>query len=285
MTKYVKLLFIFICLIIATQSLAACAQNPACGNLLPADTPQEAVDYLRELQPYEIPEHLQEYDCVKTGEEFDVNEYFCVLSHLSMEPGYVLDYVYFYDFFGGRPIIYVREEDQEPFANYSEYEKEAEQNIEIEDVFDFVAFVMYGSTTALGNKIHIDGTEEGFLEYVVLQIMGGQFYLWWHANYDDATVICNDSALEKVLAEGMFFDPEEAEFLRPLVHDVRYEALKLDVTPVVELRDDVAIVTVILFTKWGGFFRCSFTISRDYPHTIIDVDSEVVIEYYCGVDF
>lgn len=285
MTNRLKLVSLLVVLIIAAQSLAACAPDPVVTtpptpdvNLPPAETPQAVVDNLRAIQPVGIPEHLQEYDCVKTGEDFDVNDYFSVLPHLSMEPGYVLDYVYFYDFMGGRPIIYVREADREPFANYSEYEEAAEQREKIENVYDLVALVMYGDSTGLGNKIHIDDTEEGYFEYVALYMMGGQFYLWWHSNYDDAVMVCSQDALEKVLTAGDFDD-------LPLPEDVQKAARKLDVTPIIELQDDVAIVTFIFFTKWGGFVRISFTVSRDYPHTIVDVTSEVVVEYQCGVSF
>ena len=34
-------------------------------------------------QGLEIPAHLQEEDAEKTGEEFDVNQYFTVLTHLA----------------------------------------------------------------------------------------------------------------------------------------------------------------------------------------------------------
>ena len=42
----------------------------------------------------ELPDHFRDQNATRTGDEFDVNEYFSVLDRLSMEPGYVLDYVY-----------------------------------------------------------------------------------------------------------------------------------------------------------------------------------------------
>jgi len=242
---------------------------------------QETVDAFRSLQPTSIPEHLEEYNCVKTGEEFDMNDYFTVLAHLSMEEGYVLDYVYLYDWgFGGRPVIYVREVNRDPFLNYEEFNEAMELEEQVDDVYEFVSLVMYGDDIAFDNKIRIDGTKEGFFEYVVLQLMGGQFYLYWHALYDDATIICDETGLEEVLEE--LSDWDDVDDLEPTqISDAR----KLTLQPIVEFKGDIAIVTVIVFTKWGGFIRDSFTISRDYPHTIIDRSWKVIIEYECGISF
>ena len=56
----------------------------------------------------EIPDYFLAENPVKTGSEFDVMDYFSVLDHLSMQPGYVLDYVYHYDGMGGYPVLYAR---------------------------------------------------------------------------------------------------------------------------------------------------------------------------------
>jgi hypothetical protein len=58
-----------------------------------------------------------------------------------------------------------------------------------------------------------------------------------------------------------------------------------NIVPVVILQDDVAIVEVVTFTKWGGFYRYTYTISRDLPHTILDLKQENLVPYDCGVMF
>jgi hypothetical protein len=205
-----------------------------------------------------------EGDSIRTEADFDINSYFSVLTHLSMEPGYVLDYVYLWDNyeFGGRPVIYVREEDQEPFLTYKEYVEAGGKGTS----------VMAQDSKVPGDRIRIDGTEEGFFEYVVLQIMGGQFYLFWHAAYDDATVICDKTGLDRLLAQ-----------YSSLPSSVEREARKLDYKPIIEFRDDQVTVKVMTFTNWGGFIQDSFTISRRYPHTIIEREKRVIVEYDCGI--
>jgi hypothetical protein len=55
--------------------------------------------------------------------------------------------------------------------------------------------------------------------------------------------------------------------------------------PVVRLTGDVAVVEVVTFTKWGGFYRYTYTISRGLPHTIVDVKQDHLVPYDCGVMF
>jgi hypothetical protein len=239
---------------------------------------QNVVDAMKSLQPIDIPEHLKIFSCNKTGTEFDINTYFTVLTHLSMEEGYVLDYVYLYDFIGGRPIIYVRQESQEPYKNFEEYYQDAEE-LEIKDSYDFVSLIMYGEPGVFENKIRIDGTKEGFFEYVVLQMLGGQFYLWWHANYDDAKIICDPNRIDDIVKEIRKWGVSQ------LSQDIIQQARGFDYEPRVEFNDDKVDVSLIFFTKWGGFIGITFTINREYPHTIIYIKTEVLLEYECGMTF
>jgi hypothetical protein len=240
---------------------------------------QGIADAVKDLQPGRVPDYLTEESANKTGEEFDINKTFSVLPNLSMKPGYILDYVYLYDGMGGRPIIYVRMENQEPYRNYEEYSKDAQENQELENTYDFVSRLIYGQGGMFENKIVIDGTEKGFFEYIVLQVLGGQFYLWWHANYDDTMIICDPNEIDNIVQEMENWISGE------LPPDIVEKARGLDYRPVIEFKEDTVDVSITIFTKWGGFKRLTFTINREYPHTIIDVQSEVIIEYDCGVAF
>jgi hypothetical protein len=57
-----------------------------------------------------------------------------------------------------------------------------------------------------------------------------------------------------------------------------------NIEPTVTLTHDSAIVEVVIFTKWGGFFRRTYTISRSFPHTI-DMKEENLVPYECGIMF
>src|SRR6188474_3939686 len=61
-----------------------------------------------------MPQHLIDTG-IKRGDEFDVNQYFTVLNHISMQDGYLLDYVYISESLGGSPLLYTRLESQDPY--------------------------------------------------------------------------------------------------------------------------------------------------------------------------
>ena len=210
----------------------------------------------------EVPDNLMETEAVRTGEEFDVNEYFTVLTHLSPEAGYVLDYVYEYDFMGGYPIIYARPEEEIPYATVSEYH-EAEGSV---------------LSGAYLENIRVDGTAGGFFELVIFAIYGEKFYLWWHANYNDLTVVCSRGAIEAAIAEDDVLG-------NPLTIPQWKKVLGVDFKPWVEFESTTVRVRVVTFTKWGGLFEEIYTISRDFPHKILGRERKELVPYDCGIVF
>jgi hypothetical protein len=129
--------------------------------------------------------------------------------------------------------------------------------------------------------LNVEDIEQGYFEMVALRIMAGQFYLDWHANYNDTDIVCNGGDVRDIISSvnegdfGMKFD---------LSQQAQARTMK-DVEPRVTLNGDTAVVQVVTFTKWGGFYRRTFTISRAFPHTIIDVKDENLVPYDCGVMF
>ncbi|MBI5935989.1 MAG: hypothetical protein HY867_19965 [Chloroflexi bacterium] len=220
----------------------------------------DIVHAVAEMQSVDVPQKLMDTG-KKQGGEFDANDYFKALTHLSMRDGYALDYVYPIDFLGSFPMLYPRPVDQPPYAS--------------------AADVPEGVT--LGNfrdQLAIEDVEQGYFEYVVMDIMASQFYLVWHANYNDLQIICDKDAAIAIVDEtnsqdfGAHFDLAQQTKVRALTN----------VEPSVKLTDDTAIVEVVTFTKWGGFFKRTYTISRSFPHEV-DVKDENLVEYDCGIMF
>lgn len=247
--------------------LAMFISSLACQFLFPSRTGTvisecaELVSAVANLQAGDIPEHLSSSG-IKDGSEFDVNEYFSVLTHLSMQEGYALDYAYQNDDLGGYPLIYARP------TNLASYTSIADvpETLQASDFRDYV---------------EIDDTEQGFFEYVVLDIMARQFYLYWHANYNDTEIVCSRGEVNDIVdrvSSGDF------GYAMDLAQQTKARTLK-NIEPVVNLSGDVAAVQFITFTKWGGFYRETYTIDRAFPHTIIDVKQENVVPYDCGVMF
>jgi len=221
----------------------------------------DVVKAVRGIQPGGAPQTLLETG-VKQGDEFDVNEYFDVLTHISMQDGYSLDYVYQVDSLGAYPILYARPVDQPAYVSTKD----------IPAGLDFSDYLSH---------ISIENVEQGYFEFVAMNIMAGQFYLAWHANYNDIEIVCDDGDVDAIIA-----DISDGSFGVPLDISQQVKARSMrNIEPLVKLMGDTALVEVIVFTKWGGFYRYTYTISRSFPHTIIDVKTENLVPYDCGIAF
>ncbi len=221
----------------------------------------EIVTALAKIQPDKIPEHLLKTG-VRQADDFDANKYFEVLTHLSMQAGYALDYVYEADSLGGFPLLYARPVDQAPYASMEDVPAERK-------LPDYLKYV------------EVEDVEQGYFEYVVMNLMAGRFYLSWHANYNDTQIVCNRQAVEDIIASinaGDFGNKLD------LIQQAKARAIE-NIEPVVTLAGGVATVEIVTFTKWGGFYRVTYAIRRQFPHTIIDSKEENLVPYQCGVMF
>ncbi len=252
---------IFLALVVFVVSLACQLFFPASREGIIISDCAETVAAMRRAQPGPVPEHLEQTG-IKQGDEFDANDYFDALTHIFMQEGYTLDYVYSVDFLGAYPILYARPEDQPSYAST----QDIPANTELADFHD---------------HLEVEDVGEGYFEYVLMDILAGQFYLVWHAYYNDAQIVCNRDEVNAIIADvnagdfGNQFD---------VAQQMQARAMK-NIEPLVQLTEDAAIVEVVVFTKWGGFYRQTYTISRSFPHTILDVQSENLVEYDCGILF
>jgi hypothetical protein len=216
-----------------------------------------------------FPAHLKEEDARKTDQDFDVNQYFAVLDRLSMEPGYVLDYVYYEGGVGGEPVLYARMADQPAYRDYNELSKDRSIGSPL-------------SEDEYLNHVRADESPESFFQLYVLQMLGGQFYLSWHANYDDYRIVCNSSEAELYLPDVS--STSGASSSTPISEAVA-KAHRMDFNPVVEMNDSAVRVSAVAFTKWGGFILKSITFKREFPHEVLNMDSNVLVRYDCGINY
>jgi hypothetical protein len=241
---------------------------------------QKTVNAIRDMQPTTIPGGLAS-NGEKMGGEFNVNDYFPVFKHLSMEKGYVLDYVYANDGSGGLPVLFTRAKEQVPFSIFEEYAAAASSVTRPTDDLSLVWMVQekQDGVFSFGNKLTIQDSNEGYFEYTVLQIIGSQFYLFWHADYNDARIVCVPEELENVFKEidDSKYAPVDGNFIT--------SAQSLDLRPVVEVTGDIVTVKVVVFSKWGGFSQYIFNINRAAPHSVTGYKKEPLLEYQCGLVF
>lgn len=242
-------------------------------NATPGETEawQVSVDELRVMtrsQP--IPTFLTDPEQPAGGDVFDPNQLMEPLTTLHLQPGYTLDFIYQFDGMGGSPILYARRIADPPFevlADYTDFMEEC-QALQGTGACDYMRY------------INCEDTPQGYFEWVLLQEMGGQFYLYWHSGYRETEIIASRERLE-VLAAGL----KEANFGIPLTASQYRKALKIDPAPVVNMGDEEVTVRVVWFTNWGGFYESVYTIDRNLPHQVLNVETEQLLEYECGVMF
>lgn len=212
------------------------------------------------LQSSDIPEHLMETG-TKQGGEFDVNEYFTVLKHVSMQDGYTLDYVYPVDFLGAFPYLYARPVDQLPYASAMD----VPEGVELGNIRDY---------------LEIEDAAQGYFEFAVMDIMAGQFYLVWHANYNDTEIVCNAEAAAAIVDR---INSADFGYKMDIKQQTQVGMMK-NIEPAVTLTEDSAILEIVIFSKWGGFSRRTYTIGRSFPHSV-DISEEILVPYDCGIMF
>jgi hypothetical protein len=242
--------------------LLLCACGPATEESGAITTCRATLDAMAAMMGgLEFPSNFQVENPVKTGGEFDVMKYFTVLDHVSMQAGYLLDYVYHFDGMGGYPVLYVRPAAQPPYATEAD-------------------LTSGGVSTKYLDYIQTDDTPESYFQFVVLSMMGNQFYLYWHADYNDSQIVCDKAGVNAIVSSlnGDF------GYRMSITSRIQAALLK-DVSPSVNIGAETVEVRLVTFTRWGGFFEEIYTLSRSMPHIIQDVQEKNLVPYECGVMF
>ena len=237
---------------------AACGPAPAPNAITGCSGTVSAVRAL--WAGYPLPDYLESEHPVERGGEFDPNAYFGVLDGLAMEPGYSLDFVYSYDWLGSYPTLLARPANSAPYLSWDDVPGPAGDYLD---------------------HVQADGTPESYFQFVVLDIMASQFYLVWHANYNDLRIVCDRAAL-RAIVNGLAGDEDG----QPMPAHDRAQALSLrGVDPTVDIGGQTVAVRVVTFTRWGGFYADTFTLSRNFPHKVLDIQHKLLVPYDCGIMF
>lgn len=209
-----------------------------------------------------FPPYFSEPNPAKRGGEFDPNRYFRAFPHLRMKDQFTLDYVYHQDGMGGYPLLYARPVNQPPYPDEAAYRAAGDHP----NYLDFVI---------------PQDNPEGYFELAIFAMMANQFYLDWHANYNDWRVVCDRDGIEAVLESISDGNPPG----RPMTAEQQREARAIErPAPTVALTDETATVTMLAFTKWGGFYRRTVMIDRR-DHSIRDDQNRPLVDYDCGIAF
>ncbi len=122
--------------------------------------------------------------------------------------------------------------------------------------------------------------KKDILSFLSFGFMGGQFYLFWHANYNDWEIVASKERLIEMVDEI-----GSDGFGRPFTNEEKHDVLEINPAPVVIITEDSVIVRYIVFSKWRGFSEVFFELSPTPPYEFQFIESHNIVPYECGVDF
>ena len=256
-----KKMMLFCLMVVVLGSLGACSPSKDTKSIVSAGAWIDAIDHFPQRGAARCMS-VEDWEARHTL-GFDVNQYFDVFDHLSMEPGYTLDYVYLRDGVGCKPIVYAHQIVITSYSSYSEYV--SRRGYEYQASFQSVE----GSNDYLDHVL-IDDTPQGYLQFVMLSIVEDQFSLYWHALYNDTRIVTSveqaQVAFGPVVVSVNDWDPQA--YIQQ-VRRVQERIPRLDYTPTVEMEEDRAIVRLMVFSEWGGFSELRVEVSRAFPHDML----------------
>lgn len=208
---------------------------------------------------------------------FNPNEFFTVLRSVSVNDGYILDYLYSINGVSGFPVLYGRKVSAPPLPS-----------AELLDFLTSTNSFPQDSYLPWQHIIRTDGGEQGYFELELLRILGSRFYLYWHSNYNDTMPVCSQEGLERLLSNNRNFRLSGFDKNYRVPAEFMEQARALDVRPVVLKGESRTSVSLTYFTNWGGFFKTHHTFSTDFPHKTIETDAPFgknILFYDCGISY
>lgn len=221
---------------------------------------------------------------------FDVNRFLTVFDRVHLQPGYVLDY--YHDHIDRPPDpTWARLLDSD--ASPAVFTRRADES---HAEAAHRASALRWRRDHLMDHLEFERSPEGYLQWAVFSVAVHQFYLCWHANYNDRRFMLTRAALELVIAE---LEPPPTDSNSPLdkfmrvslknpggspLPDAHKQTLRaLDPTPWVKVAGDLGEVRALTFSKWGGFAWHHHRLR--WPHHVDGTSLETVVEYQCGILF
>ena len=217
-----------------------------------------------------VPDYYRNPEAPKTGEEFDPNRLLDPLTHLHMKPGYMLDFVFDFYGIGGYPIIYAHKTNVARFESFEEFEA-SPGDCNIRSIPVSCHYI---------DMVDTDGSQEGYFELVLLQILGEQFYLTGDAIYNHLEIIASQEGLEKIIIMNA-----NEEIGNKLTEEQINAARAIDFTPVVFISNGSVTVRFVYFTYWGGFYDVTVKILLTGPYDFEMIEENNVVPFDCGVAF
>jgi hypothetical protein len=220
-----------------------------------------------------LPDHFLSGEQYRLWADYNPNKYFNFLSHISMEKGYTLDYVYYLDDIGGKPVNYARRIDQPQYKTYIEYI--GSLGVEVPDERSYMQLI---HALDYLKEVIIDKTPESYLDFVTLALQGGQYYLYWHGLYSDIQILCDLSDTPGIISRiSGITENLTQEFIDSIT--------LIDYSPLLVIDESSVTIRFVTFSQWGGFFENIYTMEKGNPNHILDMKFYPILKYDSGISF
>ncbi len=208
--------------------------------------------------------------CKLTREASPMEPIMKVIPDLHFPDGTLLDYYQHGSMMGSSPILYVRKETEPRLPDNPEF---------------CLGDLMPKVTEAI-DAILPDFTQEGAWELILLEELGEQFNLVWHARYNTLRIIYDMAEFFSGSYFGKkdscYFDTDDTDRLSEVEKE---ELLSWDIMPKVKLMTDHALVNYCVFSPFGGFFKVQRKVQFKPELLLLKPCIKKKVPYNCGIYF
>ncbi len=255
---------------------------------------QELCNFILRVQDYQ--------DSVKikfNGEEdqidsntFNLKTYLNYFDKLILPVDLKIGIYYFDNFLDGKPYLYAMKKSQsfERVIDSLTSQKVVIDNRRVKLKKDN-AILWFINSEKAKNVVIPEDSDLGFLQYLFFNVMGEQFALKWHSNYDEKYIICNHDQLinlsykfgiQKSYSEMKRSDQETEIELEPFTID------KTDLESLIEHPSQIKItynpdfyyITWLENRTHSGIFECTYKIERHIPYKIESISENLLLHIY-----
>lgn len=242
---------------------------------------QSTCDFIDKVQSYQknIKIKLQSHNFILDSSTFDLGTYLSLFDKLKVDSGKICNVYYEPSALEGEPIIYVIPdtlnlsshikkivkgsfENRSPYLNLYQDTNGLSRSI----LYDFVHY----SKIRASNNITPENSEYGLFQYLFFYVMGEQFALIGHSNYDQRMILCNKLYINQIIEE--YTDNEMFKVDKKRLESIRY----LNPVPVITLNESIYKISWYELWTHSGLYLRTFEIVRKPPYEIRPIKTEEI---------
>ena len=234
---------------------------------------QSPCDFINNVQEYQkkIKLKLRSGQTVLDSSTFDIVTYINLYDRLKIDSGKLCNIYYRPEILEGEPIVYVIPDT----LNVSIYLKEKKQKIirerpllleTIQDttgLYESLCYRFFNNPKIRAlNNITPENTESGLVQFLFFYVMGEQFALIGHSNYDQKKILCNQDNIKKTIK--IYTDNQMFKVTKKKLNSIE----KLNPTPIITSDNLTCKITWYELWTHSGLYRRSYEIERKPPYKI-----------------